>query len=66
MGVIGLSRGINHAVKYMEASNCEVAYLRDVDNRRVASGMNRAKTSLAKFPQTKDPKRYRFPAHPRR
>ena len=30
-------------------------YLSDVDNRRVASGMNRAKTSLAKFPQTKDP-----------
>ena len=54
-GVIGLSRGMGHAIKYLEASNCEVAYLCDVDSRRVASGMNRAKTSLAKFPQTKDP-----------
>lgn len=54
-GVIGLSRGMSHVVKYLEASNCEVAYLCDVDSRRVASGMNRAKTSLAKFPQTKDP-----------
>jgi len=54
-GVIGLSRGMGHVVKYLEASNCEVAYLCDVDSRRVASGMNRAKTSLAKFPQTKDP-----------
>ena len=54
-GVIGLSRGMGHAVKYLEASNCEVAYLCDVDSRRVASGMNRAKTSLAKFPQTKVP-----------
>ena len=51
-GVIGLSRGMGHAIKYLEASNCEVAYLCDVDSRRVASGMNRAKTSLAKFPQT--------------
>ena len=55
-GVIGLSRGMGHAIKYLEASNCEVAYLCDVDSRRVASGMNRAKTSLAKFPQTQDPK----------
>ena len=54
-GVIGLSRGMGHAIKYLEASNCEVAYLCDVDSRRVASGMNRAKTSLAKFPQTQDP-----------
>ncbi|RZO59507.1 MAG: Gfo/Idh/MocA family oxidoreductase [Limisphaerales bacterium] len=54
-GVIGLSRGMGHVVKYLEASNCEVAYLCDVDSRRVASGMNRAKTSLVKFPQTKDP-----------
>jgi len=54
-GVIGLSRGMSHAVKYLEASNCEVAYLCDVDSRRIASGMNRTKTSLAKFPQTKDP-----------
>ena len=55
-GVIGLSRGMGHAIKYLEDSNCEVAYLCDVDSRRVASGMNRAKTSLAKFPQTQDPK----------
>ena len=54
-GVVGLSRGMGHAIKYLEASNCEVAYLCDVDSRRVASGMNRAKTSLAKFSQTQDP-----------
>ena len=54
-GVIGLSRGMGHAIKYLEASNCEVAYLCDVDSRRVASGMNRAKTSLAKFSQTQAP-----------
>ncbi|MEK9912159.1 MAG: gfo/Idh/MocA family oxidoreductase, partial [Candidatus Puniceispirillum sp.] len=34
-GVIGLSRGMSHVVKYLEASNCEVAYLCDVDSRRV-------------------------------
>ena len=46
IGVIGLSRGMGHVVKYLEASNCEVAYMCDVDSRRIASGMNRAKNSL--------------------
>ena len=48
VGVIGLSRGMGHVLKYIEASNCEVGYLCDVDSRRVASGMNRAKGPLAK------------------
>ena len=56
IGVIGLSRGMGHVVKYLEASNCEVGYLCDVDTRRVASGMNRAKGPLAKVPQTKAPR----------
>ena len=56
VGVIGLSRGMGHVSKYIEASNCEVAYMCDVDQRRIASGLNRAKTSLKKFPQKKDPK----------
>ncbi|MGY8650204.1 MAG: Gfo/Idh/MocA family protein, partial [Verrucomicrobiia bacterium] len=55
VGVIGLSRGMAHAMKYIEASNCEVGYLCDVDSRRVASGMNRAKGPLEKVPQTKAP-----------
>ena len=55
VGVIGLSRGMGHALKYIEASNCEVGYLCDVDSRRVASGMNRAKGPLEKVPQTKAP-----------
>ncbi len=55
VGVIGLSRGIGHVLKYIEASNCEVGYLCDVDSRRVASGMNRAKGPLEKVPQTKAP-----------
>ena len=55
IGVIGLSRGMGHVVKYLEASNCEVAYMCDVDTRRIASGLNRAKSSLEKFPQTKNP-----------
>jgi predicted dehydrogenase len=55
VGVVGLSRGIGHVRKYMEASNCEVAYACDLDNRRVASGLNAAKKYLAKSPQTKDP-----------
>ena len=36
-GVIGLSRGMGHAVKYLEASNCEVAYLCDVDFKKCKS-----------------------------
>ncbi|SVD03240.1 uncharacterized protein METZ01_LOCUS356094, partial [marine metagenome] len=56
VGVVGLSRGIGHLRKYMEASNCEVAYACDVDDRRIASGLNIAKDYLKKFPQTKDPK----------
>ena len=40
VGVVGLSRGIGHLRKYMEASNCEVAYACDVDDRRIASGLN--------------------------
>mgnify|MGYP002526706982 CR=1 FL=1 len=56
VGVIGLSRGMGHVLKYIEASNCEVGYLCDVDSRRVASGMNRAKGPLAKVPQTKAPR----------
>jgi len=50
VGVVGLSRGIGHVRKYMEASNCEVAYACDLDNRRVASGLNAAKKYLAKSP----------------
>ena len=56
VGVIGLSRGMGHVSKYIEASNCEVAYMCDVDERRIASGLNRAKASLKNFPQKKDPK----------
>ena len=56
VGVVGLSRGLGHLRKYMEASNCEVAYACDVDDRRIASGLNIAKDYLKKFPQTKDPK----------
>jgi len=56
VGVVGLSRGIGHLRKYMEASNCEVAYACDVDDRRIASGLNISKDYLKKFPQTKDPK----------
>ena len=33
VGVIGLSRGMGHVSKYIEASNCEVAYMCDVDER---------------------------------
>jgi len=56
VGVVGLSRGLGHLRKYMEASNCEVAYACDVDGRRIASGLNISKDYLKKFPQTKDPK----------
>ncbi|MEE2715234.1 MAG: Gfo/Idh/MocA family oxidoreductase, partial [Verrucomicrobiota bacterium] len=56
VGVIGLSRGMGHLRKYMEASNCEVAYACDVDERRIASGLNIGKEYLKKNPQTIDPK----------
>jgi NADH/NAD ratio-sensing transcriptional regulator Rex len=56
VGVIGLSRGLGHLRKYMEASNCEVAYACDVDERRIASGLNISKEYLKKNPQTVDPK----------
>ena len=56
VGVIGLSRGLGHLRKYMAASNCEVAYACDVDERRIASGLNISKEYLKKNPQTVDPK----------
>ena len=56
VGVVGLSRGLGHLRKYMEASNCEVAYACDVDERRIASGLNIGKEYLKKNPQTIDPK----------
>jgi len=55
VGVVGLGRGQAHIKEYLNASNCEVAYVCDVDERRRASGLKYTKDNLKNFPQTKDP-----------
>ena len=55
VGVVGMGRGTGHFLKYLTASNCEVGYVCDVDARRIASALNRAKEPLAAVPQLKVP-----------
>ncbi len=46
VAVMGLGRGMGHLQSYNKASHCEVAYVCDLDTRRLASGLNAAKNQL--------------------
>ena len=48
VGVIGLSRGVAHVRRFAETSGVEVAYVCDVDEKRIARGTKALKTGDAK------------------
>jgi len=48
VGVIGLSRGVAHVRRFAETSGVEVAYVCDVDEKRIARGTKALKAGNAK------------------
>ena len=56
VGVMGLGRGMGHVSSYLTQSNCEVAYVCDLDSRRVASGLNAARNLIKDQPERREPK----------
>ena len=48
VGVIGLSRGVAHVRRFAETSGVEVAYVCDVDEKRIARGTKALKAGDAK------------------
>ena len=51
VGVIGLGRGMAHVNNYLGLSNVEVAYLCDVDERRIGSAAKAVEAKQEKKPQ---------------
>jgi predicted dehydrogenase len=51
VGVMGLGRGMSHVNSYLGLSNVEVAYLCDVDDRRLASAAKAVEAKQEKKPQ---------------
>ncbi len=51
VGVIGLSRGLAHVNNYLGLSNVEIAYLCDVDERRIGSATKAVEVKQEKKPQ---------------
>ena len=51
VGVMGLSRGMSHIGTYANITGVEIAYVCDVDQRRLASGAKRAEESQGRAPQ---------------
>jgi predicted dehydrogenase len=51
VGVMGLGRGLDHVKSYLALPGVEIAYLCDVDERRMASAVKSVEAGLATKPQ---------------
>lgn len=51
VGVMGLSRGKGHIKAYLDVPNTEIAYVCDVDEKRLIGGANQLKDKQEKMPE---------------